>query len=98
MTFVFVTCMLATRFCSAFVLPGAPIPKNSGCLEHSSPSVVAVVARGQQLAGSSDGQAPTLSWGRSVWRYPSASELCAASADSLDEDAVLAKFKRLQVK
>lgn len=98
MTLVFVACTLAVRFCSAFVLPGAPIP-SSGRVEHSSPSAVAVVARGQQRAGgSSDGQAPTLSRGRSVWRHPSVSELCAGLADVLDDDIVLAKFKRLQVK
>lgn len=98
---VFVACTLKGRFCSAFVLPGAPTFK-SGRLGHALPSAAVatttVVARGQQCGCGSDGQARVLSRGRSVGRHPVVSELCAGSVDVLDEEIVLAKFKRLQVK
>lgn len=93
-TLVLVVCALGCQLCAPFVLPATSAPRGA-LVDVFGSKATAVAVAGEGCTGRS---VITSSNSFSLARRAAvASELRAAGVDLLDSEAVLAKFKRLQV-
>lgn len=83
---VLAPCMLTGQFCAAFVLPVSSTYSRADNKESTKAAVAAV-----------DGRRYSRGNNQVSLRRTAESGICAARVDALDEEMVLAKFKRLQV-